>query len=557
MKKLFILLLVTGVVVLLPFHGVQTTEQKNVSRFAADHFIVKMKKSVDVLAASNPGMSLYEQRIKNLLGSLNVEVKSTKLLFPRDNRKNFMLYSKYELETYHVIYFEGKQDIPSLTEQISKNNEVDFSEPDFIGESAGVKGSNLNISSAPNDQFFNRQWGLSNDGSQKTSTGRTGRRNADMNILKAWEITTGSEEIVVGILDSGTKIDHPDLSGRIWVNTEEVKNGRDDDGNGFVDDINGYNFAYDNSNVKDDGGHGTNIAGTVGASTNNSLGYAGIDQKCRLMVCKNLDDENLGEYSWWAASLYYAANNGARIINMSEGGYDYSKTLENAINFAYEAGSLIVASMMNKNNGDTYYPASFKNVLAVGATDTDDNRCREFTWGGGSNWGKHIAVVAPGNRVYGLDFKDNYNYEVYWSGTSQATAYVSGFASVLLAQDPSRTNKDLREIITSTAQDQVGDPREDKSGWDEYYGYGRVDLYEALNYGKFSSGKKEVREKVKEEEKYEDPVYKDEEPPVRIDDNSDSNSTRAKANDPQDSYRKNRDDNSENKRAKKPKADER
>jgi len=213
--------------------------------------------------------------------------------------------------------------------------------------------------------------------------------------------------------------------------------------------------------------------------------------------------------------------------------------------------------MMNKNNGDTYYPASFKNVLAVGATDTDDSRCREFTWGGGSNWGKHIAVVAPGNRVYGLDFKDNFNYEVYWSGTSQSTAYVSGFASVLLAQDPSRTNKELREIITSTAQDQVGDPREDKTGWDEYYGYGRVDLYEALNYGKFSSGKKEVREKVKEEEKYEDPIYIEEEPPVRIDEGSDSNSTRAKANDPQDSYRKNRDDNSENKRAKKPKADER
>ena len=315
-----------------------------------------------------------------------------------------------------------------------------------------------------------------------------------MNVLKAWEIETGNSDIIVGIMDSGTKIDHPDLNGRIWVNNEEVKNGRDDDGNGFVDDINGFNFAYDNPNVKDDGGHGTNIAGTIGASTNNSLGYAGIDQKCKLMVCKNLDDENLGEYSWWSASLYYASNNGARVLNMSEGGYDYSKTLENAINYAYDAGCLIVASMMNKNNGDTYYPASFKNVLAVGATDTDDGRCREFTWGGGSNWGKHIAVVAPGNKIYGLDFKDNSNYDVYWSGTSQATAYVSGIASVLLGQDPSRTNKDLREIITSTAIDEVGDPREDKSGWDEYYGYGRVDLYQALNYGKFSSGKKRSKD---------------------------------------------------------------
>mgnify|MGYP001385459299 FL=1 len=233
---------------------------------------------------------------------------------------------------------------------------------------------------------------------------------------------------------------------------------------------------------------------------------------------------------------------------MSEGGYDYSKTLENAINFANDAGALIVASMMNKNNGDTYYPASFKNVLAVGATDTDDSRCREFTWGGGSNWGKHIAVVAPGNRVYGLDYKDNSNYDVYWSGTSQSTAYVSGVASILLGQDPSRTNKDLREIITQTAIDQVGDPREDRSGWDQYYGFGRVDLFEAVNYGNFSSGKRETKKK---EEIYNEREYEKE----QIYDESNGNSTRAKAND--GNNRKNREDEKNDKRGKKPKADDR
>ena len=219
------------------------------------------------------------------------------------------------------------------------------------------------------------------------------------------------------------------------------------------------------------------------------------------------------------ASLYYAANNGARVINMSEGGYDYSKTLETAINYAYDAGCLIVASMMNKNNGDTYYPASFKNVMAIGATDTDDGRCREFTWGGGSNWGKHIAVVAPGNRIYGLDYKDNFNYDVYWSGTSQATAYVTGIASLLLGQDPSRTNKELKEIIKSTALDRVGDPREDTPGWDQYYGDGRVDLYGALTYGRTPSGKKEGND-----------TYEDPKTPV-YENNNDPNSSRAKAND--------------------------
>jgi subtilisin family serine protease len=178
------------------------------------------------------------------------------------------------------------------------------------------------------------------------------------------------------------------------------------------------------------------------------------------------------------------------IINMSEGGYDYSETLESAVRYATDAGCMIVASMMNNDNGEPHYPASFPEVFAIGATDTDDGRCREFTWGGGSNWGKNISVVAPGNKIYGLDYKDNYNYDNYYSGTSQATAYVSGIAAVLLAQDISRTNKDLRTIITSTAVDLVGDPREDETGWDEYYGYGRVDMYAALSYGFYPSGNK-------------------------------------------------------------------
>ena len=544
MKKLIFTVLLLSAFIAYPSHNVSLKDNSNKSRFAKDHIIVKLKKNNDVMAASVTNPLLYENTISGIFTELNIKIKKTKVLFPRDIKHNTELYNKYEFETYYIVFFDEEVNIEDLNKKLLSDKKIDFSEPDYIGESAGVKGT----TSSPNDEFFGRQWGLYNDGSLRTTPGKSGKIGADMNVLKAWEIETGNSDIIVGIMDSGTKIDHPDLNGRIWVNNEEVKNGRDDDGNGFVDDINGFNFAYDNPNVKDDGGHGTNIAGTIGASTNNSLGYAGIDQKCKLMVCKNLDDENLGEYSWWSASLYYASNNGARVLNMSEGGYDYSKTLENAINYAYDAGCLIVASMMNKNNGDTYYPASFKNVLAVGATDTDDGRCREFTWGGGSNWGKHIAVVAPGNKIYGLDFKDNSNYDVYWSGTSQATAYVSGIASVLLGQDPSRTNKDLREIITSTAIDEVGDPREDKSGWDEYYGYGRVDLYQALNYGKFSSGKKEVKIQDKIEEK--EPEYNKEQ--NYIDNNG--NSTRAKADDGDGKNYKTEDKDTN--RAKKPKSDD-
>jgi subtilisin family serine protease len=547
MKRIITVLICIAAFLTLPSWKMQTNEQTeelpSKSRYAKDHFIVKLKKINNIFAASYPGKlytsSLYEAKIYEMCGAENITVQKIKRLYPEDKKHNNALYNKYELETYYVIYINESEDIKGLSTILTENTDVDFAEPDFIGESAGVKGSEK-----PNDEFFRKQWALDNDGRIKTTGGRTGKPGADMNVLNAWTVATGSEDVIVAILDSGAKVDHPDLNARIWINSEETKNGRDDDGNGYIDDIYGYNFAYDNPNVKDDGGHGTNISGTVGAHTNNSIGYAGIDQKCKLMICKNLDDENLGEYSWWSASLYYAANNGARVINMSEGGYDYSKTLENAISYAYDAGCLIVASMMNKNNSDTYYPASFKNVMAVGATDTDDSRCREFTWGGGSNWGKHISVTAPGNRIYGLDYKDNFNYDVYWSGTSQATAYVSGIASILIGQNPSRTNKEIKEIITKTAVDQCGDPREDKQGWDQYYGYGRVDLYEALSYGKSPSGKKERRVFEKTDEDTDTEMDKT--------DNEAKNSTRAKANDPDKKDRERKDDND---RARKPKPD--
>jgi hypothetical protein len=495
-RNIFQFTLILVIIVLFPAGSLITNEHINKSRYAKDHLIVKLKNDLSQLAATDITNGTSELSVvKDISISINIRPLRIKKLFPTDLHNNVKLAKKYELDKFFVVYVDTKKDIADLCRDYEKNPYVDFAEPDFIGESAGRKGVGP---VKPNDEYFNRQWGLQNDGTVRTTTGKRGKAGADMNVLKGWEVETGKDNVIVAVLDSGSKLDHPDLRGKFWINKNEKRNGRDDDGNGYVDDINGYNFAYDNSDVIDDGGHGTNICGTIGAATNNTIGYAGIDQNCTLMICKNLDDENLGEYSWWASSLYYAANNGAKVINMSEGGYDYSKTLNTAVDYAYDAGCLILASMMNKNNGDNYYPAACKNVMAVGATDTDDGRCRQFTWGGGSNWGKHIAVVAPGNRIYGLDFKDNDNYDVYWSGTSQATAYVSGIAALLLSQDFSRTNKDLKKIITETAADQVGDPREDTPGWDQYYGYGRVDLYAALMYSKIPVEKlKDIRERNK------------------------------------------------------------
>ena len=145
-------------------------------------------------------------------------------------------------------------------------------------------------------------------------------------------------------------------------------------------------------------------AGTIGACTNNNMGYAGINQNATLMICKNLDDENLGEYSWWSTSLYYAANNGAKVINMSEGGFDYSKTLKKLLIMHMMQDVCIVASMMNKNNDDNYYPASFKNVMAIGATDTDDSRCRNLH-GEAEATGENISQLHRETKYTGLILK--------------------------------------------------------------------------------------------------------------------------------------------------------
>lgn len=413
-------------------------------------------------------------------------IKRIKKLFNLDNGDR-NLYYNLGMNRIYVFYIEPGGDISDITSDYNSDLAVDYSEPNFIGFAAGVKGTNnnpyyreLNI---PNDEAFDKQWYLKNEGKIIPSSGGRAKVGADVNMVKAWDIEQGSEDLIIAILDSGVNDDSPDLKGRLWINKKEIpNNGKDDDGNGYVDDYRGWDFAYDGKKNYDGFGHGTNIASTIGATRNNVYGFAGINSKSKLMNCKNLTNENSGEYEWWARSIKYAVDNGAKIINMSEGGVDYSKTLKSAVDYAIKKDVFIAAAMMNKANNKDYYPAAYNGVFAVGATDTDDKRCKRFTWGGGSCWGKHIKVVAPGNKIYGVDYEDPDKLDSYWSGTSQSTAIVSALASLLLSQDKTRTPDDIKDIIIATAQDGVGNPDEDEKGWDEFMGYGRIDCYLALTY---------------------------------------------------------------------------
>lgn len=349
-----------------------------------------------------------------------------------------------------------------------------YVEVDAVGQAGGVQGF------APNDAVYNRQWGLNNTGSFSLSAARAG---ADIKMEDAWAVTRGDSSVTVVIIDSGCKLDHPEFSGRIWRNRQETAgNNIDDDQNGYVDDVNGWNFVTNTNNPTDDQGHGTNVAGIVGATGNNGIGYAGVNWACKLMVCKGLNAQNSGLYSWWISAMYYAVNNGARVLNMSLGGLSPSQAMQDAVNYATQRGVVVVVCMMNENNNTTYYPAGLNGVVAVGATNPNDARTSPFFWSttSGSNYGSHISVVAPGNYIYGLSHQSNTNYNTYWGGTSQATPHVAGLVSLLLTVKPQLTPAQVKTLLQTTADDRVGNPAEDAPGWDPYYGHGRVHAARAL-----------------------------------------------------------------------------
>lgn len=349
-----------------------------------------------------------------------------------------------------------------------------YVELDAVGQGGGVKGL------VPTDAQYARQWYLKNDGSFSQSPARAG---ADIKMEDAWAITQGDSTVTVAIIDSGCKLDHPEFARRIWRNRLEIaNNGIDDDHNGYVDDVTGWNFVVNTNSPLDDLGHGTNVAGIIGATGNNGIGYAGVNWNCKLMICKGINAQNSGFYSWWTSGIYYAVDNGARVINMSLGGTSTSQAMQDAITYATQHRVVVVACMMNNNNNITNYPAGMTGVISVGATNPNDSRANPFSWSAtsGSNFGQHISVVAPGNYIYGLDYQSNTNYNTYWGGTSQATPQVAALASLMLSLQPSLTPLQVKSIIQNTADDRVGPATEDVLGWDQYFGYGRINAPRAL-----------------------------------------------------------------------------
>jgi len=415
-----------------------------------------------VLARLAPDTAVQDPAIRSLSAQLDLS-RWERLVPDQAGRPNGQLLSSLGLDRVYRVHLGTDSPSPAaLVARLAAASEVEHAERDARGLAGAV----------PNDPFLGTQWGLFNDGSYAVGA----VPGADVDAFAAWDVTIGSPDRVIAILDSGLNLAEPDISSQLWINPGEIAaNGIDDDGNGYVDDVNGWDFAYGDPDPSDVHGHGTNVAGIAAARGDNGIGLAGVCMDCTVMVGRNLDNSGYGFYSDWAASVIYAVDMGAEVINMSEGGSAPSVILEDAVQYAWAANVPIVACMMNDDNATPYYPAAYPQTIAVGATDWTDARVSPFFWGGGSNYGDHLDLVAPGEEIYGLSTYSGY-YDSYWGGTSQAAPHVAGAVALMKELDPDLPAEAIRGLLHQTAVDQVGDPAEDAPGWDEFMGHGRLDL---------------------------------------------------------------------------------
>ncbi|MBX9768760.1 MAG: S8 family serine peptidase [Bdellovibrionales bacterium] len=312
-------------------------------------------------------------------------------------------------------------------------------------------------SALPNDKEFEKLWGLKNTGQEDPGSNdpdgrppQEGIAGMDIDAERAWEITTGSANVVVGIIDSGIDVTNPDLVNNIWINAAEASGqaGVDDDNNGYVDDVNGYDFVKNKGQVIDENGHGTHVSGTIGGQGNNNSAVAGVNWTVRMMGLRFLNAQGGGTLGNAIKAIDYATKMGARITNNSWGGGGYSDELRAAIQRASDAGILFVAAAGNdasNNDQKASYPSNYQipNVISVAAID-NRGELADF-----SCFGKRMVHIgAPGVNILSTTPKGLASY----SGTSMATPHVTGVAALVLSQFPNLTLKELRDRVVKTAR---------------------------------------------------------------------------------------------------------
>jgi len=336
-----------------------------------------------------------------------------------------------------------------IANHLRLDHRVEFVEPDYRMELvARNNGNGPNVQlNFPDDTYFREQWALYNPEHNR----------ADIHALEAWTIFKGTRRVIAAILDSGIDYLHPDLAPNIWHNPgEKPDNGVDDDENGFADDVHGWDFVSNrpsphsvlrDADPMDVNTHGTHVAGIVGGRPDNARGIAGVNHYVSMMAVKGLSDEGWGHTSDLIAGIYYAVDNGARVINASWGSREESEALYRAIDYARRHNVLFVAAAGNwsrNNDVDPFYPSSYKldNIIAVAATADHGNIARFSHYGRQS-----VDLAAPGLNV--LSSITRGRYAIY-SGTSMAAPYVTGALALAMGYGPGMNYRTYRDSLLAS-----------------------------------------------------------------------------------------------------------
>ena len=367
---------------------------------------------------------------------------------------------------YYVFRIPSDYTVSEMVFTLNGYEIVEKCEPNYF----------TNTQDVPSDRLFNRQWSLDNPD----------QSNTDISILEAWGIESGSPDIIVAVIDMGFDMSHEDLQENIWKNPGEIpNNGVDDDANGYVDDIVGWDFVHQSSGLDDEdcdwrnedndptslkSSHGNRVLGLIGATTDNGIGIAGIAANCQVMLIRagfyNTQGYQVLSTSAIIKGIIYAVENGARIINISSGSPNYSGSYKSALEYAVDNGALVVCSAGNDGSDARCFPAAYDipGLLSVGASNILDAKC-SF-----SNYGNWVDVSAPGQHIMSTLLNDSYGQT---QGTSFSAPIVAGIAALIFSQHPDWTPAQVQDQIMNTV-----DISESLS--DANITSGRVNAYRAL-----------------------------------------------------------------------------
>jgi subtilisin family serine protease len=421
--------------------------------------------SVEYIVKINPNKKNSQIQNQTNLKPIFSNLSSNKLNKVNSNSLNGL----DELQNYYLLDIEDSD--------LSRMSTSDYFESITPNYTYRIESAPI-----PNDPRFASQWNLQY-----------------LSIRDSWEKATG-KGIIVGVVDTGLDFDHEDIQGQMWVNEKEDLNGNgrldpwpatevregvpgdfdfiDNDGNGYNDDVIGYDFVnITDRNIGDDQdpdpipydeeSHGTSMAGIIAANHNNGLGISGIAYDSKIMSLRAFDISGAGESDDIAAAVLYAVMNGVNVLNFSFGEEYYSPLLHDVIKFAYANGVTMVGSSGNNNWYKKHYPSDFEEVISVGGIT------ERFFKSSISNYGNRIDILAPGQVVPSLSPNNQYSAK---SGTSVASPHVTAAIALLLEQNSNLTPKEIKFILENSANDDNEYP-----GWDPFYGKGILNINRALN----------------------------------------------------------------------------